>query len=440
MHPRPAQFLLAALALCWPLLLPGAFAQQQEAQQQQAPQPAPEQKAPPDRSSDEKKAAEAERGDGAAKITNVPLLPLRGVSAAFREAVEDAERRNLYPAFSGSGPKPEKKQGVAPLFGGIGMRSGLTVGAEYYRNDFLVHGLRLEVPLRVSHRFYATGTLNFVARSHSPLKINFGGTYLRHTQDEFFGLGPGSARIGRSNFALIERSAYVRPEWDVGRTLKLFAEGRFTDASVFNGKEGGFPGTRSELPAIPGIRGARLFDAGLALAHDNRDTQGMTSRGGAEYADAYWNQGLAKGDFAYWKLRAEAVHFFPVFGSRRAFMLRGLVETNFTRGGSQAPFVEQAMLGGAETLRGYDDFRFWDRAGAVFNAEYRFSLNSWLAAFVFGDGGQVGPSLHDLRWGALHKDVGVGLRVVNTKSTLIEFMVGRSPETTRFFLLMFPRF
>lgn len=421
---------------------PGAAQQSDTADQPSTTaEPEPNTADVPDRIIDEQAAARAKRPSLAARVAAVPQLPLRGVSSALRKAIEEVEQRNIYKSLSSdSGPAPEKRQGVIPLFGGLGMRSGLTVGAEYYRNDFLLRGLRLEVPVRISHRLYQHYTLNFVARSRSPFKINFGGTYLEHSEDNFFGFGPQTLKIDRTSYKLFERSAYLRPEWDLTRTFKLFAEGRFTDASVTNGNDHRFPGTLQQFPDIPGMHGARLFDLGLAFQHDNRDSPGMPSSGGYEYGGVYWNQALAKGDFAYWKLRAEIRHYFPVFGPRRAFELRGLFETNPTRGGSQVPFYEQVVLGGADTLRGYKDYRFYDRAGAVFSATYRFSLNSWLAAFVFGDAGQVGPSLGDMQWGALRKDVGIGMRVANTRRAFVKVMLARSPEATRFYLLVFPRF
>lgn len=57
------------------------------------------------------------------------------------------------------------------------------------------------------------------------------------------------------------------------------------------------------------------------------------------------------------------------------------------------PFFEQYFMGGAETLRGYREDRFWGRNTVLLNTEYRFPITSGLTGVGFVDAGDA--------WGAI---------------------------------------
>jgi outer membrane protein insertion porin family len=57
------------------------------------------------------------------------------------------------------------------------------------------------------------------------------------------------------------------------------------------------------------------------------------------------------------------------------------------------PFFEQYFLGGAETLRGYREDRFWGRNMVLLNTEYRFPVTAGLTGVGFVDVGDA--------WGAI---------------------------------------
>jgi outer membrane protein insertion porin family len=56
------------------------------------------------------------------------------------------------------------------------------------------------------------------------------------------------------------------------------------------------------------------------------------------------------------------------------------------------PFFEQYFVGGAETLRGFKEDRFWGKNMLLASTEYRFPLGSSLTGVVFTDYGDA--------WGA----------------------------------------
>ncbi len=64
------------------------------------------------------------------------------------------------------------------------------------------------------------------------------------------------------------------------------------------------------------------------------------------------------------------------------------------------PFFEQYFLGGAESLRGYREDRFWGKNMVLLNTEYRFPITSGLTGVGFADVGDA--------WGAIPDYLNVG--------------------------------
>jgi len=79
-----------------------------------------------------------------------------------------------------------------------------------------------------------------------------------------------------------------------------------------------------------------------------------------------------------------------------------------------APYLEQFLIGGKESLRGYRDDRFAGSHMAILNTEYRFPLSENLLGVVFVDvgdawGGAVATEAHESF--EAHVGYGVGVRV-----------------------------
>jgi outer membrane translocation and assembly module TamA len=92
------------------------------------------------------------------------------------------------------------------------------------------------------------------------------------------------------------------------------------------------------------------------------------------------------------------------------------------------PFYLLPSLGGKNTLRGFPDYRFHDRAMDVFNVESRWAVMPHVDLAAFVDAGHVAPRLSDL-WGSdLKASVGAGVRVHNVRSTLGRLDIARSSE------------
>ena len=147
-------------------------------------------------------------------------------------------------------------------------------------------------------------------------------------------------------------------------------------------------------------------------------------------------------------------HEFPKFGVdlRRYISLQGPRRKSFNEpkrvlalrllGGitsAQIPFSEEYFLGGADSLRGYEDDRFWGNKLLLINSEVRIPLGNSLTGVVFGDVGDAWGSIYQGLGLQQHTQfepqpaVGVGVRVTTPIGPIrIDYGVGRDGGRTDF--------
>jgi outer membrane protein assembly factor BamA len=105
-----------------------------------------------------------------------------------------------------------------------------------------------------------------------------------------------------------------------------------------------------------------------------------------------------------------------------------------TADGHVVPFYLASSLGGHNTLRGYSDYRFHDRATLVLNLESRIALFTHLDAAVFADAGNVAPRVPDLN--VDRRSYGVGLRLHTRRATFARVDVAHGSDGWRWMMRM----
>ena len=85
------------------------------------------------------------------------------------------------------------------------------------------------------------------------------------------------------------------------------------------------------------------------------------------------------------------------------------------------PFFEQYFLGGAETLRGYQEDRFWGKSMLLANVEYRVPVAPSLKGVVFVDAGDA--------WGAarIFRDPNDPI-IIDTNDTALRNLLTELPQ------------
>jgi hypothetical protein len=259
--------------------------------------------------------------------------------------------------------------------------------------------------------------------------------YWRYTELEYFGSGPRSDAGDHSTFLAEGPLAELVVGYQFDPKLAIRAR-----AGVFQPEVG--PGEDALLPpvdalfddvAAPGLDDQPDFiTAGARLVLDLRDVPG------APHTGAFVSLHYARFDdreedaYDFDRFSYDARGYVPLGAKQRVLALRAFGSFDRPADGARVPFYLQQSLGGTESLRGFQHFRFRGDELVLFQAEYRWEASPAIELAAFLDAGAVaaagsGPDLDDLE-----TDWGLGLRIKNWRTVFLRFEVARSSEGTRF--------
>jgi hypothetical protein len=307
-----------------------------------------------------------------------------------------------------------------------------------YRQHLLNGHLFVDGSATISWRAYRDAQARIevtdLARNHATL--GFQVRWQDLTQVNYFGIGSDSVESQRSEYRL--KDTDLAGYGIIRANSWLSFGGRFgwvkqpTISSSAGPFDRDFPDARLEFPADPGIaEQTSLLHAVATIEADTRDYPGRPTRGGLyrAAAEAYSDRDLR--EFSFQRYEAEGLQVVPIVGERWVIALHGWGAFSDTSTGNSVPFYLLPSLGGGNTLRGYNDYRFHDRDLLVVNAESRWALFSHVDAAAFVDAGNVAASVGDLN---LDKtSYGGGLRVHTRSATFGRLDVAHGREGWRVF-------
>jgi Omp85 superfamily domain len=325
------------------------------------------------------------------------------------------------------------KDGFYPDFANMITGAGWISVGPGYRQHFLDGHLLVDGSAAISWRAYKNAQarieLTDLASNHATL--GFQVRWQDLTQVNYFGIGADSLESQQSEYRL--RDTDLAGYGIIRANRWLSFGGRFgwvkqpTISSSVGPFDRDFPDTRLVFPADPAIAAqTSLLHGGASVEADTRDSPSRPTRGGwyRAAAEAYADRDLHQ--FSFRSYEVEGLQFLPVLGERWVIALHGWGAFTDTAADNTVPFYMLPSIGGANTLRGYDDYRFHDRQMLVVNAESRWPLFSHVDAAAFFDAGNVAARVGDLN---LDKtSYGAGLRVHTRTSTLARLDVGHSRE------------
>lgn len=221
--------------------------------------------------------------------------------------------------------------------------------------------------------------------------------------ERFFGLGPDSEETDESSFGQEEYRADAHFGLNLTDHVTVGVGERFRDERIFQGLVGTVPFVRDRFPGEPGVDGATVLGSRIYLTFDTRDSSQTPTEGYYVGVSAEGVAGVA-GDApdTYEKYEVEGKKFIP-FGNDHQFVL--VLRSKLELGsGPQAPFWDEASLGGEKTLRAFGSDRFIDRHSWLINVEQRIRIWSFsmfdypleLEAAPFVDVGSVFSSGSDI--------------------------------------------
>jgi outer membrane protein insertion porin family len=318
---------------------------------------------------------------------------------------------NVDPAFSYPNPGmvdinlnvQEKRTGTVSVFVGYSSRNRLVGGAELGENNFLGRGqavsLRWDTGGLANRNSFEVGfTEPWLDKRHTSLSVNlYDKTIYRFAQ-----------RVG---------SIGGTTGGNEGDYYEVRTGGQLTLSRPFRNTYRGFIGLRHDNVRVADIavneddaialQNGPLTALNFRVTHNTRDYDIDPVAGGYEiYSVDIGRADLRPvksagnvtnpitGNVTFQKLQLDMRRYFTLRGGprknpqkdkRHSIALRLVAGTSL----GTMPFFEQFFVGGAETLRGYREDRFWGKNMVLASTEYRAPLASGLTGVFFVDVGDA---------------------------------------------------
>lgn len=312
------------------------------------------------------------------------------------------------------------------MFRPTGSGPGLGAG---FRHDLFNRTARVNLQGGVTTRNYqlllADLSLPYVADGRFETGVQ--ARYRRNPQEDFWGLGADSATDARVSFLAdyvdYQTRAIARPApWLVSGVRLGWLTG-----SIGTGTDSRFPSieeryTDASAPGLaeqPDFRYTELF-----AEIDSRDQEDNARAGGFYALTWRRHDDLDLALYTHRQVEAVAQHFLPIFDKKRVFALQARLVASTADDGQVVPFYFKPTLGGGNTLRSVNDYRFRDDAIGHLNAEYRWEAFSGLDMALFYDLGLIAARLDDMSLGDRKSAYGIGFRFNTVKRVITRLDIG----------------
>ncbi len=350
--------------------------------------------------------------DSATGTTPAPAgaAPQGGISG-FSDRAKDRSR---------NGPRRNNLQAIKivkyvnGLVGGFELPgAGLGFGLEATTDDLIplveVYGRAV-----VSSRLYREGEAGVII-GNEKTRGNIFYNYLRRTEDNFFGIGPRTAKFAvgsvETNFASEARSINGVLSHKFFKFLEGGLYGRFSNTGSFKGEDerdllidnffSGDPATAvtNPLAYAPGLNSnVELVSYGGYAELDLRNNDKGLTQGGYFYGRFGSVEGINNGnsfsDYGWNEIELDGRVYIPVLSRKTSVALRAFAEIKDPKGGSQIPFYDLSAIGGRNLIRGFENLRFRANNVVIFSGEVRQTVltleeDRGLDVIGFVDAGQV---------------------------------------------------
>ena len=200
----------------------------------------------------------------------------------------------------------------------------------------------------------------------------------------FFGFNARSPQQLETNYANDESGYNISAGYQIGRHFQATLGDRFRDVRIRPGAFGGLPDIKDKFSAaaVPGIDGFTTHAVRISLSYstlDNRDTPTYGGYTRISFEPTLKDLGGA-GNYRHYEIEAKG--FIPLSNGRYISVFRLMYNQTL---GPDVPFLEQSILGGESSLRGYGRNRFIDNSFLLCNIEERIRLFRWEVFGVTAD-------------------------------------------------------
>ncbi|MDA1315812.1 MAG: BamA/TamA family outer membrane protein [Acidobacteria bacterium] len=332
--------------------------------------------------------------------------------------------------------------GFLPKLADLPPDAGLGVGLEY-RKKGLANGFadfRGEVAASVKRYERALLQLRLPNLGSKKLFADFLAEYRNYPEENFWGLGPDAGEGRRTDFRLEDfrfQTAFgVRPL----RNLSVAVTAGYLQVNTGRGRDRSFRSIEelfspAEVPALDRQPDYNL--AGAFVEYDNRDKAADPRDGGLYSLRWIYHDDRSFNQFSFHRFEADARRYIGLFKEYRrpqTIALRAMTSFSDKGASQQVPFFMQRTLGGADTLRGFRQYRFRDENFLLLNLEYRWHASEYVDVVPFVDAGRVFGRPSDLGLNDLEASLGVGGRLKFGERVIVRLDAAAGREGLRLWL------
>jgi hypothetical protein len=315
------------------------------------------------------------------------------------------------------------RDGIYAKFGTLTTGSGFAFGGGYRSRRFLGRdaGFDAWAGATVSAYWETQARLQVPVTPGGRVLVQVAGRYQDYPREDFFGLGPDSARGDFSDFRLRGPTVGARADALVAGPLSVAGGVDYMAPRVSDGKDPGVPSTSAlfDATSAPGLGDDTEFVRTYGVVDVDYRQPRNARRGGWYRAELSHYADRDRGQYSFDRLDLDLRQFLSVLSERRVFTARAYVSTSTASDGQTVPFYLMPTLGGNETLRGYRAYRFRGPHALLLQGEYRFEVWSGLDAALFYDAGKVALRRADLDFKDLQSNYGFGFRFNTDQGTIL---------------------
>lgn len=235
----------------------------------------------------------------------------------------------------------------------------------------------------------------------------------------FFGFQAKSPVQQETNYANDEVGFTLSAGYNFAKRFQIVLGDRFREVNIRHGAVTKIPYIKDKFTAlsVPGINGFTAHAPRLAIIHSTLDNRDIPTYGGYVKLSLEHSFKALGSDADYRHYEAEIKGYYPLDNARYISVFRFVYNQTL---GKDVPFLEQSILGGETTLRGYGRNRFIDNSYFLCNLEERIRLFRWeifnvtadweIAPFL--DMGAVMESLDKATLRNFEFNPGIGFRAI----------------------------
>jgi hypothetical protein len=251
------------------------------------------------------------------------------------------------------------------------------------------------------------------------LEINLFAFTFSDGSARFFGFSAKTPLQNESNYSDSETGFNLSVGYDIGRHIQVVLGERYRDVSIRPGAVTNVPYIKNQFTqqSVPGMDGFVAHAQRISLVYSTLDSLIAPTFGGFAKVSIENSSKLLGSSADYRHYEGELKGFIPKDDARYVSVFRLVYNQTL---GDTVPFLEQSLLGGENTLRGYGRNRFIDNSYVLLNLEERIRLFRWeifnvkadweLAPFI--DMGAVMERLDRLNCKQFEFNPGIGIRAV----------------------------